>query len=100
MNPIEFEKFQNLHFPGNLTQSIDLDSASSQYGKEIEFCAAYESETIYKILSKISNYGLKLFCGFRTFKDYITQYVIFFLNFKQNFSDFFFFFEQILAEKL
>lgn len=76
LNPSKFEELKKMHFSGNETQSIALNTASATVDEEMEFCSNYESETVYKILSKISNYALNLFCGLRAFTDYLTQYVI------------------------
>lgn len=59
----------------NSTNVEILDYYGGSEDENIGYCKKFENETIYTILSSISDYGLKIFCRIRTLSDYITQYV-------------------------
>jgi len=74
VNPSKTPDFQNIIF-GNQTLNNSMETERLNDPNEIESCSIYKGETLYLILSKISTYGLQLFCGLRAFTDYVTQYV-------------------------
>jgi hypothetical protein len=65
-----FSAENNLEINNN---NIDIDIDNK---KTLNICRKYENEIAVMILSKISDYFLGLFCGFRLLQENIQQYVL------------------------